>query len=129
MNAVPFLVNEFVWRLSQSRTAVSVSVSVTAEVRFDALFAFLRVARASLVLIRLMMTLSRGIIAMALLCTLAVARDEEEKCEKVEKTAQDWYDSDDAFNFYQHTWGGEVHIGLFDEVPLGTVKLTLHPPH
>jgi len=33
----------------------------------------------------------------------------------VVKTAQDYYNSDDADNFYFHVWGGEdIHIGLYD---------------
>eukprot|EP00281_Chroomonas_sp_CCMP1168_P011043 CAMPEP_0206279688 /NCGR_PEP_ID=MMETSP0047_2-20121206/38151_1 /ASSEMBLY_ACC=CAM_ASM_000192 /TAXON_ID=195065 /ORGANISM="Chroomonas mesostigmatica_cf, Strain CCMP1168" /LENGTH=221 /DNA_ID=CAMNT_0053709645 /DNA_START=17 /DNA_END=679 /DNA_ORIENTATION=+ len=31
--------------------------------------------------------------------------------------AANYYDSEDAFNFYQHTWGGEsIHCGLYDIV-------------
>ena len=31
----------------------------------------------------------------------------------VVKTAQEYYDSDDADNFYYHVWGGEdIHVGL-----------------
>mmetsp|Transcript_34464 Transcript_34464/g.67420 ORF Transcript_34464/g.67420 Transcript_34464/m.67420 type:complete len:289 (+) Transcript_34464:64-930(+) len=34
------------------------------------------------------------------------------------QTAQSYYDSEDAYTFYQHVWGGEaIHIGLYDEVP------------
>jgi sarcosine/dimethylglycine N-methyltransferase len=33
---------------------------------------------------------------------------------EVEKTAQEYYNSDDADNFYFHIWGGEdIHIGLY----------------
>jgi len=33
----------------------------------------------------------------------------------VVKTAQEYYNSDDADNFYFHVWGGEdIHIGLYD---------------
>jgi sarcosine/dimethylglycine N-methyltransferase len=32
----------------------------------------------------------------------------------VERTAQDYYNSDDADNFYYHVWGGEdIHIGIY----------------
>ncbi|MZG54479.1 MAG: methyltransferase domain-containing protein [Nitrospinae bacterium] len=35
----------------------------------------------------------------------------------VVKTAQEYYDSDDADNFYYHVWGGEdIHVGLY-EIP------------
>lgn len=35
--------------------------------------------------------------------------------DNVVKTAQDYYNSDDADNFYFHIWGGEdIHIGLYD---------------
>lgn len=35
--------------------------------------------------------------------------------EKLNQIAQDYYDSDDAFNFYKHIWGGEsIHVGLYD---------------
>ena len=34
----------------------------------------------------------------------------------VVKTAQDYYNSDDADNFYYHVWGGEdIHIGLYQD--------------
>ncbi|MFQ5645165.1 MAG: SAM-dependent methyltransferase, partial [Thiogranum sp.] len=33
----------------------------------------------------------------------------------VVKTAQDYYNSDDADNFYYHVWGGEdIHIGIYE---------------
>jgi len=33
-----------------------------------------------------------------------------------ETTAENYYDSDDADNFYERVWGGEdIHIGLYDE--------------
>jgi len=33
------------------------------------------------------------------------------------KTAKDYYNSDDADNFYFHVWGGEdIHIGIYEEV-------------
>ncbi len=35
---------------------------------------------------------------------------------EVVKTAQDYYDSDDADNFYYHIWGGEdIHVGLYQD--------------
>jgi sarcosine/dimethylglycine N-methyltransferase len=35
----------------------------------------------------------------------------------VVKTAQDYYNSDDADNFYFHVWGGEdIHIGLYNSL-------------
>lgn len=35
----------------------------------------------------------------------------------VVKTAQDYYNSDDADNFYYHVWGGEdIHIGLYNSL-------------
>lgn len=40
---------------------------------------------------------------------------------EVVKTARDYYNSDDADNFYYHVWGGEdIHIGLYqtDEEPI-----------
>lgn len=34
----------------------------------------------------------------------------------VVKTAQEYYNSDDADNFYYHVWGGEdIHIGIYEE--------------
>ncbi|MBT2987673.1 MAG: methyltransferase domain-containing protein [Candidatus Thiodiazotropha sp. (ex Ctena orbiculata)] len=34
----------------------------------------------------------------------------------VVRTAQEYYDSDDADNFYYHVWGGEdIHIGIYDK--------------
>jgi sarcosine/dimethylglycine N-methyltransferase len=34
----------------------------------------------------------------------------------VVKTAQDYYNSDDADNFYFHVWGGEdIHVGLYEQ--------------
>jgi len=44
---------------------------------------------------------------------------------EVVKTARDYYDSDDADNFYFHIWGGEdIHIGLYqtDEEPIATAS-------
>jgi len=33
---------------------------------------------------------------------------------EVVQTARDYYNSDDADNFYFHVWGGEdIHIGLY----------------
>ncbi|MFT7091319.1 MAG: sarcosine/dimethylglycine N-methyltransferase, partial [Candidatus Azotimanducaceae bacterium] len=33
-----------------------------------------------------------------------------------ETTAENYYDSPDADNFYERVWGGEdIHIGLYDE--------------
>ena len=35
----------------------------------------------------------------------------------VVKTAQDYYNSDDADNFYYHVWGGEdIHIGIYEQL-------------
>jgi len=35
----------------------------------------------------------------------------------VVKTAQDYYNSDDADNFYYHVWGGEdIHIGIYENL-------------
>ena len=35
----------------------------------------------------------------------------------VVKTAQDYYNSDDADNFYYHVWGGEdIHIGIYESL-------------
>jgi sarcosine/dimethylglycine N-methyltransferase len=35
----------------------------------------------------------------------------------VVKTAQDYYNSDDADNFYYHVWGGEdIHIGIYENI-------------
>ena len=35
----------------------------------------------------------------------------------VVKTAQDYYNSDDADNFYYHVWGGEdIHIGIYAQL-------------
>lgn len=35
----------------------------------------------------------------------------------VVKTAQDYYNSDDADNFYYHVWGGtDIHIGVYENV-------------
>jgi sarcosine/dimethylglycine N-methyltransferase len=37
--------------------------------------------------------------------------------EEEENTSQLYYDSDDAFNFYRHVWGGaHIHIGMYDGV-------------
>jgi sarcosine/dimethylglycine N-methyltransferase len=34
----------------------------------------------------------------------------------VVRTAQEYYDSDDADNFYYHVWGGEdIHIGIYEQ--------------
>jgi sarcosine/dimethylglycine N-methyltransferase len=34
-----------------------------------------------------------------------------------EATSQSYYDSEDAFNFYKHVWGGHhIHIGIYDGV-------------
>src|SRR5690606_20156635 len=34
---------------------------------------------------------------------------------EVVQTARDYYNSDDADNFYFHVWGGEdIHIGLYE---------------
>ncbi|MGD2137651.1 MAG: methyltransferase domain-containing protein [Gammaproteobacteria bacterium] len=38
-----------------------------------------------------------------------------EKYTAVVKTAQDYYNSDDADNFYFHIWGGEdIHVGIYE---------------
>jgi sarcosine/dimethylglycine N-methyltransferase len=38
-----------------------------------------------------------------------------ERYSSVVKTAQEYYNSDDADNFYYHVWGGEdIHVGLYD---------------
>lgn len=35
---------------------------------------------------------------------------------EVIRTAQEYYDSDDADNFYYHAWGGEdIHVGIYDQ--------------
>ena len=40
-----------------------------------------------------------------------------ERYSAVVKTAQDYYDSDDADNFYYHVWGGEdIHIGMYESL-------------
>lgn len=42
--------------------------------------------------------------------TPAVSTEEEVR-------AQDYYDSEDAFNFYHEVWGGEnIHVGLYEQV-------------
>ena len=38
-----------------------------------------------------------------------------ERYSSVVKTAQEYYNSDDADNFYYHVWGGEdIHVGLYE---------------
>jgi cyclopropane fatty-acyl-phospholipid synthase-like methyltransferase/choline kinase len=40
--------------------------------------------------------------------------------------AQAYYDSDDAFNFYFHVWGGEcIHVGLYEPNPAADRKVVL----
>jgi sarcosine/dimethylglycine N-methyltransferase len=40
-----------------------------------------------------------------------------ERYSSVVKTAQDYYNSDDADNFYYHVWGGEdIHIGIYERL-------------
>jgi cyclopropane fatty-acyl-phospholipid synthase-like methyltransferase len=37
----------------------------------------------------------------------------------IQQITKDYYDSEDAFNFYEEIWGGEnIHIGLYDEIKL-----------
>jgi cyclopropane fatty-acyl-phospholipid synthase-like methyltransferase len=39
----------------------------------------------------------------------------------IERVTKDYYDSEDAFCFYQAIWGGEsIHIGLYDEIKLAS---------
>lgn len=50
------------------------------------------------------------------------------KFEGLEKVAQDYYDSEDAFNFYTEVWGGEnLHVGRYpaevQAVPLGPERV------
>ena len=41
----------------------------------------------------------------------------KESYSPVVKTAQDYYNSDDADNFYYHVWGGEdIHIGIYENI-------------
>ena len=40
----------------------------------------------------------------------------------IQQITKDYYDSEDAFNFYEEIWGGEnIHIGLYDEIKLAKV--------
>jgi choline kinase/ubiquinone/menaquinone biosynthesis C-methylase UbiE len=40
--------------------------------------------------------------------------------------AQAYYDSDDAFNFYYHVWGGEcIHVGLYEPTPSPKTEVVL----
>ena len=40
-----------------------------------------------------------------------------------------YYDSDDAFNFYFHVWGGEcIHVGLYEPNPAADRKVPLAQP-
>ncbi|CAN0105515.1 unnamed protein product, partial [Sphacelaria rigidula] len=39
-------------------------------------------------------------------------------------TAQGYYDSDNAFNFYRQVWGGEhIHVGLYTALGGDDAKL------
>ncbi len=42
---------------------------------------------------------------------------DDENYSKVVQTARDYYNSEDADNFYSHIWGGEdIHVGLYERV-------------
>ena len=49
---------------------------------------------------------------------------------KIESIAEDYYDSEDADNFYREIWGGEdIHIGLYepgDTIPDASRRTVLH---
>jgi hypothetical protein len=45
----------------------------------------------------------------------------------IERVTKDYYDSEDAFCFYQAIWGGEsIHIGLYDEIKLASCDGVSH---